>query len=68
MRFTVTVHADVEVVATEKMELLITDLEKAYANDDEDVIDETNEKLKELVEKHLAENFDDVEVMDIILD
>lgn len=68
MRFTVTVHADVEVVATGRMELLIEELEEAYSDNDEDTIDEINEKLKELVEEYLEEDFSDVEVMDIILD
>lgn len=68
MKFTVTVHADVEVVATGRMELLIEDLEEAYVNEDEDAIDMINEKLRELVEQHLAEDFDNVDVMDINFD
>lgn len=68
MKFTVTVHADVEVVATEKMELLIADLEEAYVNEDIDTIDMINEELRELVEQHLAEDFDGVDVMDINFD
>lgn len=65
MRFAVTVNAEVEVVATEEMELLIEELENAY---DDDTIDEINDKLKELVEEHLKEDFSDVEVTDVILD